>query len=542
MKTTRSPSAESAKTGLAKTFQVLSKTPNEAAVAILVAALDSPDPVIQEGALWALLDRRSPGGQREILKRLHRDAQRWRPIIDQRQGSLTHALRDAVLGTDVQLCQNACQAIIWFKEYDLLPALIVAAEDRLHSNVDVAARTIVELAELLSAAMSSLSTTDRRDLQMIRRRVSGLLDVSVSRYMKHTRREIITAFLLLSQRDNVVLKQILQDPHHPAYLPLIDDLFHDPHSGIVRLLLGFLDDPRAPSCAISALMRRNDLKFIRSLLRKIGFTPSAAATVNLKRVDSIGWLGHDDKLIDQLNDAEQHSLVQLILTSSMKRLEAFKTIDYLVRYGKPGGRLAAAAALAQFGGAEANALALVALESGDPTMQAAVVPQLRQRGIPGALSRLVEQLDSPHEVVRQAARKALAEFSVERFLAAYDLLDDDVRRTTGALVRKIDPGALNTLAEELKSPSRTRRLRALGVASAAEVIVELEPRVLKLLTDNDHVVRTEAARVLVACDTPASRRALREALLDRSVTVQEAAECSLRQLAVGGARREEQTA
>ena len=115
---------------------------------------------------------------------------------------------------------------------------------------------------------------------------------------------------------------------------------------------------------------------------------------------------------------------------------------------------------------------------------------------------MVEQLDSPHEVVRQAACKALGEFSVERFLAAYDLLDDDVRRTTATLVRKIDPAAVNTLAEELKSPSRTRRLRALGAASAARVIVELEPRVLKLLDDDDHVVRTEAARALSVCDTP----------------------------------------
>ena len=55
---------------------------------------------------------------------------------------------------------------------------------------------------------------------------------------------------------------------------------------------------------------------------------------------------------------------------------------------------------------------------------------------------------------------------------------------------------ITTLAEELKSPSRTRRLRALGAASAARMTVELEPRVLKLLADEDHVVRTEAARAL----------------------------------------------
>ena len=193
------------------------------------------------------------------------------------------------------------------------------------------------------------------------------------------------------------------------------------------------------------MIRRTDAKFIRNLLRKIGFAPSAAASANLKRVDSICWVRHDDGLIDQLNDAEQHSLVQLIVASSMKRLEAFKTIDYLIRHGKPGGRVAAAEALAQFG-ARANALALVALESGDPAMQAAVVPQLRQRGIPVRSSRLVEQLDSPHEIVRQAARRALAEFSVRT--GSWRLTICSTTKYAApprALVRKIDPAALVTM-------------------------------------------------------------------------------------------------
>ncbi len=150
MKSFKSPISEPAATGLAKTLLVLAKTPNEAAVAILVAALDADDPAIREGALSALLDRRSPVGQHEILKRLHLCADHWRPIIEARQGCLTGALRDAVLGTDVELCQRACEAIVWLREFDLLPALLVAAEDRSHPSVDRAAHTIIDLAELLS--------------------------------------------------------------------------------------------------------------------------------------------------------------------------------------------------------------------------------------------------------------------------------------------------------------------------------------------------------------------------------------------------------
>ena len=297
MQTSRSPSAEPAKTGLAKTFHVLAKTPNEAAVAVLVAALDSPDPAIQEGHCGRCSIVAVLSASARFSSGCTATPSAGAPIIDQRQGSLTHALRDAVLGTDraavpkrlpghrlVQGVRSAAGA-------DRRRRRPVASQRRRGRSNDRRA------GRAASAPPSSAppSTTDRRDPQLIRRRAGGLLDASVSRYVKHTRREIITAFLLLSQRDNVVLKQILQDPHHPAYLPLIDDLLHDPHSGIVRLLLGFLDDPRAPSSVISVLIRRSDPKFIRNLLRKIGFAPSAAAAVNLKRIDSIGWLRQDDR-------------------------------------------------------------------------------------------------------------------------------------------------------------------------------------------------------------------------------------------------------
>ena len=60
-----------------------------------------------------------------------------------------------------------------------------------------------------------------------------------------------------------------------------------------------------------------------------------------------------------------------------------------------------------------------------------------------------------------------------------------------------------------------------------EIVSELRER------DEDHFVRAGAARALARCDTPGARVALRAALLDRSVTVQEAAEQSLKALEAG---------
>ncbi len=235
-------------------------------------------------------------------------------------------------------------------------------------------------------------------------------------------------------------------------------------------------------------------------------------------------------MINSLDEAEQHSLVQMVMASGIKRLDVFKTIEHLLRYGKPGGRRAASVALARFNGAEANALALHALDDADPQVQAAILGQVRQRGIPGALLRLVEFADSPHEVVRQAARDSLGEFSFDRFLAAFDMLDDQVRQSTGELVRKINPEATAGLVEEMQSRSRTRRLRAVGVAISMGVVPDVEATIIELLADDDHVIRSEAARALGTSNSAISRQALREALLDRSIVVQESAERSLRQL------------
>jgi len=55
--------------------------------------------------------------------------------------------------------------------------------------------------------------------------------------------------------------------------------------------------------------------------------------------------------------------------------------------------------------------------------------------------------------------------------------------------------------------------------------------VLELLADDDHMVRAEAARALQSSDTSRAVAALRRALLDRSVAVQEAARISLHKVA-----------
>ena len=341
--------------GLSKTLALLATTKNEAAVAALIPALDSRHKNIQHGALRALLDRRSPAGQREIVLRLHSIDSSWKSIIGEKQGRLSVALRNAVLDADAQFCRNGCNAAIAFREYDLIAPLVSAAEDALNRNRDIAARALRDLASLLYDELAGpRDYSRRRDPQLVRRHVLEALEKSVDRFAKHKRVEILEAFLMLTPRDNALVKQILRDPHHSTFLPLIDVMTHSDAKGVMRLVLGYLDDPSSPHAAINVVAHRKDETFVRHLLKRIGYEPSKIATSNLKRVDQVGWLDEHESIIDQLDDTEQHASVQMVLATGMKRLKAFGLIEHLIKHGKTGGRRAAVAALSSFQGAAAN--------------------------------------------------------------------------------------------------------------------------------------------------------------------------------------------
>jgi HEAT repeat protein len=222
--------------------------------------------------------------------------------------------------------------------------------------------------------------------------------------------------------------------------------------------------------------------------------------------------------------------LQLILATGVSRLRAFDVLKCVLRNGGPLSRRVASAALTTFKGNDANELVLSAAEDADPEVQANSVRQLRDRGIPGVLSRLVELIDSPHEIVREAARESLSDFNFKRYLSAFEILQPEVRKCTGGLVTRIDPHAIEELQSELCAASRARRLRGIAVAMAMGVVPQVEAQLLDLAKDSDHFVRADAARSLVHCNSEKSRKLLDELLNDHSLSVQEAAKQATEQL------------
>ncbi len=514
--------------GLEKTWRVLAVSPNESAVDLLLISLDSPTETLVAGSVRCLVDRRSSRGMAELVRRWDRLSTSCREIIAERPDRLAGALRDALVQGDSALGSNACHAAIWLREYELAQVLINVAEATTHPHSELAAKTLLRLAELLYEEMTSpRDRTQARDPQAARTRMAAALEKSLLRWALHQRREILEAFLLLSSRDNSTLKRILDNPHDPTYLKTLELLAQSRQAGIMRLLISFLDDRRPSTAALQTLARRSDKTFLAGLVKKVGYEPSTAARRNLKLIRDFPWLRSEPEKLDGLDEAGQHAVVQMAVASSMKRSDVFATLERLLRHGRPGGRRAAAEALRQFQGADAGRLVLAALHDSDPLVQTAVLSHVRQRNLPGAMTRLLELLESNHETVRTATRKCLGDFNCERFLMSFDTLSAESRQSTGALVAKIDLHATSTLKNELASPSRNRRIRAVEAAADLGLVSALEEPLLGLLQENDHLLRARTVEVLRYCNTPRTRQALRERLLDAHPTVQSAAESSL---------------
>lgn len=519
-----------AEVGLPLTFSVLSMTPNEAAVGALLSALDSPFPEVQGGAIRTLLDRHDAKAQREILKRIPNYGPEIRAILHDKRGRLGLAIREAIHGGDPHLLQIACDVVLEFREYDQIPVLVSAMESPSHPSVFLVAQTLVRLTEaLIEECAFTREVRRHRECDVARRSASGALEASVWRFKKHGRLEAIEAFLVLATHDNSTLSRVLTDPADAAYKPIVKMLMESRQLGIIRLLLLCLEDPQCPHAVISVVARRSDPEFVNHLLLRIDAGMSTTVRQNLHRIDKLNWIEGPESLL-ALDPVAQRAAVRLVVSLDCERKAQLAILSKILEAGHSQGRRAVAVVLGEFNGADVDVLIKKAAADGDPAVQATALPLLRRRGISGAMQILIEALDSSDENVREVARGHLAEFDFKRYLAAFDLLKDDVRRSTGILVAKVDVTATRQLVEELRSPSRRRRIRAMQMAGILGVVPEMEDPLIEQLGESDFLMRVTAAQLLGSIPTERTKEILRRLLMDSSTAVREAAHSSLAQL------------
>jgi len=521
------------KSGLKQTFDVLAASRNEAATAVAIAAFQSDDLSVREYAIQALTARRNKSGHLAVLRRWHELTEPQQEMVLEGRVRIGSALRDAILSDEPKLFANACEIVRLTSDFDIVPTLVNIAEDANHPHSRQATILVHELvARLAVLSREPKSERSRRNPEAICSHLLDHLTRSVERFRHHKRAELIEAFVVLSGSSSERLTEILDDPHHACFNTVLHILATSSNPVIHELLLGLLRSETAPVTVLNTISKRTDQPFIECLLQYTRNPSTPAVTKNLKRIRSFAWLKSSEKKLTKFPASQQEDCVHLLLSTGLKREELLAALEELLLKGTPEGRLAACHALASVSGDQANKLILEALHDEEPSIQASAARQLRDRHIPGTMPMLLKLLDSPHVVVRRAARESLAEFSFENYLLGYESMSLDARRSSGLLVLKVDEQFYDKLSQEFVAPTSKRRLRAIEIAENLKMVPEVVDLVMDLLGDDDHLVRSAAASALQYCPIAQVRTTLEAMLDDRSGSVRSAVQNALENMNV----------
>lgn len=512
--------------GLTTTFQVLAESPGSSATRVLARSLDSPYAYVREQAFETLLVRHDDDGHLALIARYDTFGPGELAALRQNRGRILGGIRQAIVSSSERTFENGCRAAIDLDEFDLIPTLISAIESpstTFQKRYEAAFDSLVRALQLQwrkhftsawgtsrrandqsTADQAKAENTDANDsrlnpdgeLTRARRAVLNSLRDSLKRYSDHRNRHIVNAYLLLCPMQEELLERLLSDALAPTFPAVSEFLQNDESESVQEIVRHRMTSARAPVAVLTTLSKRQDLEFLEPLLDFLQQNWSRPIELNCKRLRQVSWLEDKIDLLPRMDEAAQVGALQIALHSGLSQLAKFRVTKLLLLDGKPEARRDAALALSEFHGTEANSLMTEALTDEDPAVQAAVVPQLRDRGIPGGLSHLIDFAASPHAEVRYAVGRAMPEFQFGRFWDAYPHLSEEVRETTADMVRRLDPEAKAKLVLELQGGISSRQLQAVRIAMLMGMVDEVESELISLAKTGEIEVKAEAIHAL----------------------------------------------
>lgn len=516
-----------------KTIETLSKSHNEAAAPTLIAGLRTGGGPVFDGAIAGLVARRNKAGHLAVLRQWHALSAEQKLLVEKGRHKMGGALREALLEGDDRLFVNARDFVEASGDFDLVPTLVMVAEQPAGDRSAAALELTGRLVEQLRAWIDSERTPAvGRDPETIRYCVLESLERSVERFRVHQRWELLEAFVVLAGPHSSTLSHILETAHHPCHAGVVQTLSRSASPGVLGLLTAMLACKDAPQAIRAIIGKRTDRPFVAALLATPLEPKHGPQRRNLARMKSIACCQATHAPVAQYTPAEQAAAVELLAASGASDEDKLDLAETMLTHGSVAGRVAACGSLQAIGGQRASKLVLLAMADAEGAVQAAAIHQLRERRIPGTMMRLIELLDHPDALVSDAAREALADFSFDNYASRFDVIDEEARRTMGVRVAKVDRTSVDRLKQELRHPARRQRLRALEMIDAMGVAAALADALIERLEDDDHLVRVAAAEALQYCTALDVRNALLAAVGDKSVAVQNAARSSLRALGV----------
>lgn len=482
-------------TGMDLTFDLLATTRNEAAVGLLASSLDADDPQIRCRGLDALLRRRSHRGAMHVLGL-------WKTLSDaelrtvQEHPAAMQTVVAEVLADSPEhpLWSAAIDALRMLSLTDVLPVII----DRAEASGDRQVR-----APLLAATIelcSTLGTTARRGREAAGRRLPVIrrLAESVRRFEFHRCEGLCDAFLAISRWSDCELGSLLSDGTRSARW-LASPLAHSTLPGVIQLLAGFVCRREIPDVVRQALRTRCDESFREHLLQCVTASPSVTTRRNLRALGPLACLADCQTVAGRTRPVHHAALVHAhSATCSDPLRQLTVTIDVLVQANRDADSAVGQSLLQCLPLKEEALLRGTAIAVGAEALPDASDPLAR------LLWRVLQVLEHPNPAVREGLCSLLWPLHLERFLERVESFRGFKSKQLGQLIQRINPSAVERIADELRHPVLARRLHAIEAAEACGFLGVLEPLLLHAALHDQREAQLRAVKSLGAATSRAS--------------------------------------
>jgi HEAT repeat protein len=516
---------------LKKTFDYLARSKNPRSLNILKSALDLEEPAL-ELAVGAILKRNNTHTHVELLYRYKSLSEKSRLLIEQNCLRLKTAIESALIQGGPARREVVLSLILAKERFEHLQSLlkIMVEEGGSASSITPGFRQMINRLFDHCCPFSESRKTGKylQNATKIQASLLTSLDAAWSGIEDRETLELIwEAIFTLGTTESAVVKKLLEQAKEDVRDAAWGILATSTQPGVMQLLCDFLDNSASPKRVFEIVQQRTNPEFIIHLLRWLPDPMNANLKKNLRQFTSLEWLSPSEEKFDLLPPGVQDSLARFVEALGLSSEEKVLIHEWMIRHGGLEARLAATDALASGGQETVQEMLYESLDSDDSEIQAWATGQLRDRGVPEAVTLLVDRLDSPIEEVREAAREELHSFDLYQMLEMFEDVSDDVCHQAGELIQKIDPLTIRKLNVELRNPIQGRRIRAARGAFAMGLHLQVLPALISLLQDEDDMVRRVIAEILGHVANPEVVSSLEAIISDPNPRVREIAEQSL---------------
>lgn len=261
------------------------------------------------------------------------------------------------------------------------------------------------------------------------------------------------------------------------------------------------------------LRRREDPSLLRELGAALRAQTPAEFTTLAAAFEDVPWWDRLSAAADV--DADTVEVNLALLKSSRTPEATVRTrIRALLNHPSAHARAAALTTMEAYRSRDLAEIAGRMLDDPSDDVKAVAAWVLSREKVPGLPQRLAPHVRSTHPRLQAIAMKVITEASFERYIGAFDRLDEDTREAAARAISKLDASFIERLRAEVEGLDPDRRMRALRIAEYAHAEKELGAALRDVLQDPDVKLRATALKMLGVTGSAEGMRHLIEALND----------------------------